>query len=147
MKGQWLGDEQVVYVGAAGEFDARYIETSTSYHFAVFAFNGPEGFENYLTSSPLTGVATTEDPEIGTTYATLDHNETTFVDELTAVLNPANYFQIYYSNYLSTCINEFYVRDTLLGGMSQNFIECQYSGYDYVYPAGFQWWSGGGPAR
>jgi Endonuclease I/Secretion system C-terminal sorting domain len=144
-KGQWVGGEQVVYVGPAGEFDARYIETSTSYHFAVFAFNGPEGFENYLTTSPLTGVATTDGPEIGTTYATLDHTEPTFVDELTAVLNPANYFQIYYSNYLSTCINEFYVRDTLLDGMSQNFIECQYSGYDYVYPAGFQWWSGGGP--
>jgi hypothetical protein len=145
MKGQWLGNEQVVYVGAAGQFDARYIETSTSYHFAVFAYNGPEGFENYLTAAPLTGVATTEDPEIGATYATLDHNEVTFVDELTAVLNPANYFQIYYSNYLSTCINEFYVRDTLLNGMSQNFVECQYSGYDHVYPAGFQWWSGGGP--
>lgn len=142
LQGEWIGGAQVVYVGAAGEFDARYIETSTAYHLSVFSYNGPEGYENYLTGSPLTGVATTNDPEIGTTYDALDPNSASFIADLEQVMNPANYFQIYYSNYISTLIDEFYVRDTVLNGVSQNFVECQYSGVDYVYPASFQWWNG-----
>ncbi|MFN0032945.1 MAG: endonuclease [Flavobacteriales bacterium] len=144
LKGVWIGNAQVVHVGPAGEFDARYIDVSTTYHFAVFSMNGPAGFENYKTDAPLTGSVTTDDPEIGTTWATVDVDNANFINQLNAAMNPPDYFQTYYSNYTSTLINEFYVRDTVIGGLSQNFVECQYSGLDYVYPAGFQWWNGSG---
>ncbi|MFN9800979.1 MAG: hypothetical protein ACK54P_13270, partial [Bacteroidota bacterium] len=107
VKGEWIGNAQVVYTGSAGSFNAREVEVSTSYHFAVFAFNGPSGFENYLTDSPLTGVASTPAPAIGNYYQGVDHTEDTFVADLITALNPSNYFQIFYSNYISTLINRF----------------------------------------
>ncbi|MFO0360896.1 MAG: endonuclease, partial [Flavobacteriales bacterium] len=144
VKGAWIGDAQVVYIGNAGSFNAREVEVSTSYHFAVYAFNGPSGFENYLTDSPLTGVASTPAPAIGNYYQGVDHTEETFVADLITALNPSNYFQIFYSNYISTLINRFYVQDTAVAGVSMNMVKCQYSGVPYLYEAGFQFWNGQG---
>lgn len=144
VKGEWIGNAQVVYTGSAGSFNAREVEVSTSYHFAVFAFNGPSGFENYLTESPLTGVASTPAPAIGNYYQGVDHTEDTFVADLITALNPSNYFQIFYSNYISTLINRFYVQDTAVAGVSMNMVKCQYSGVPYLYEAGFQFWNGQG---
>lgn len=147
VRGQWIGGAQIVYVGLAGSFNARSIEASTAYHFAVFAFNGPVGFENYLTTDPVTGVATTLDPNIGSYYSGLNHNAPDFVTQLTGKLLPSNYFQVFYSNYISTLINEFYVKDTVtVAGVSANAIECQYSGDHQIYEAGFQFWTGSGDA-
>ncbi len=144
VRGEWIGDAQVVYANEAGQFNARNIESSTAYHLAVFAYNGPEGFENYLTTAPVTGIATTNGAAIGTYYSGLNHNSTSFVTDLTARLNPANYFQVYYANYISTLIDNFYVKDTAIGGVSFNAVECQYSGNNYVYAASFQWSNGDG---
>ena len=138
-RGQWIGGAQVVHVGDAATFNARNIEVSTDYHFAVFAFNGPDGFENYLTDSPTTGVAATLDANYGAYWNGLNHNAPTFVSDLQARLYPTDYFQIFYSNYISTLINDFYVKDTITaGGNSANAVECQYSGDHYIYEAGFQ---------
>jgi endonuclease I len=142
LKGQWIGASQVCYIGDAGSFNARNIEASSDYYFAVFAFNGPAGFENYLTSSPTSGMAATMDPNFGTYWNGLNHNEATFVTELTSALFPSNYFQVYYSNYSSTLINEFYVTDTVANGVSKNAVECQYSGDHYMYESTFAWWNG-----
>jgi len=147
VRGQWIGGAQIVYVGEAGSFNAREIEASTSYHFAVFPVNGPVGFENYLTENPTTAIATTLNPNIGSYYAGLNHNDPNFVSQLTAKLEPSNYFQIFYSNYISTLINEFYVKDTVTAaGISANAVECQYSGDVQIYEAGFQFWTGTGSA-
>jgi endonuclease I len=147
VKGQWIGGAQVVYVGQAGSFNARNIEASTAYHFAVFPANGPAGFENYLTDNPTTAIATSLNPNIGSYYAGLNHNDPNFVGQLTARLEPSNYFQVFYSNYISTLINEFYVRDTVTAaGVSASAVECQYSGDVQIYEAGFQFWTGTGPA-
>lgn len=145
VRGQWIGGAQVVYVGEAASFNARNIEASTSYHFAVFPVNGPVGFENYLTENPVTGTATTLGPNIGSYYSGLNHNDPNFVAQLTAKLDPTNYFQIFYSNYISTLINEFYVKDTVtVAGVSANAVECQYSGDVQIYEAGFTFWTGTG---
>ncbi|MFN6378938.1 MAG: endonuclease [Flavobacteriales bacterium] len=147
VRGQWIGGAQVVYAGEAASFNARDIEASTSYHFAVFPVNGPEGFENYLTENPTTGIATTLGPNIGSYYAGLNHNDPNFVSDLTSKLDPTNYFQIFYSNYISTLINEFYVKDTItVAGVSANAVECQYSGDVQIYEAGFTFWTGTGPS-
>jgi hypothetical protein len=144
VKGEWIDDAQVVYVGEAGSFDGRGIEAGATYHFSVIAYNGPAGYENYLTSTTVTGSQTAPAPTIGGFYSSVDNTSPNFVTQLIAVMNPSNYFQIYYSNYISTLINNFYVRDTAIAGVSLNKVECQYSGTDYTYPSGFQYWSGSG---
>lgn len=145
VRGQWIGGAQVVYVGQPTSFNARNIEASTTYHFAVFAFSGPVGFENYLTTDPTAASVTTLDPNIGNYYSGLNNNAPDFVNQLTGKLNPSNYFQIFYSNYISTLINEFYVMDTLTAsGVSANAVMCQYSGDYQIYEAGFQFWTGSG---
>lgn len=147
VRGEWIGGAQVVYVGQAGSFNARNIEASTSYHFAVFAFSGPSGFENYLTDNPTQASVSALNPNIANYYSGLNHNDADFVNQLTGKLNPSNYFQIFYSNYISTLINEFYVMDTVTAaGVSANAVMCQYSGDHQIYEAGFQFWTGSGSA-
>ncbi|MBX7051756.1 MAG: endonuclease [Flavobacteriales bacterium] len=144
VKGEWIGSSQVVYVGDAASFDGRGIESGSTYHFAVFGFNGPEGYENYKTDNPLVDSQLAPAPSIGGFYSSVNSNSPDFVTQLTAVMNPANYYQVYYSNYISTLIDHFYVRDTAIAGVSMNSVECQYSGDHYNYAASFQWWSGSG---
>lgn len=143
-KGSWIGGAQVVHNGDAVLFDGRGIESGATYHFAVFAYNGPAGFENYKTDNVVTGAQLAPAPSIGSFYSSVNHNNPNFVTQLTTVMNPANYFQVYYSNYLSTLINNFYVRDTVIDGVSLNAVKCQYSTTPYIYPGAFQWWSGSG---
>jgi hypothetical protein len=146
LKGSWIGGAQVVYNGVAGLFDGRNIESGATYHFAVFAYNGPQGFENYKTDNVVTGSQLAPAPSIGGFYSAVNSASPSFVSQLTAVMNPANYFQIFYSNYISTLIDNFYVRDTVVNGVSLNGVTCQYSNTLFAYPGGFQWWSGSGDA-
>jgi len=140
-RGQWIGNAQVVHIGDATSFDARGIEAGFTYHLAAFAYNGQLGFENYLTVNPTTSTVDTPAPNFGTLYNSINVNAPTLVSDLTTLMNPSNYFQIYYTNYISTLINNFYVRDTVVSGATQNMVECQYSGVPYLYEAGFQWTS------
>ncbi len=141
VRGQWIGNAQVVHIGDATSFDARGIEAGFTYHLAAFAYNGQLGFENYLTVNPTTSTVDTPAPNFGTLYNSINVNAPTLVSDLTTLMNPDNYFQIYYTNYISTLINNFYVRDTVVSGATQNMVECQYSGVPYLYEAGFQWTS------
>ncbi|MFM7233297.1 MAG: endonuclease, partial [Flavobacteriales bacterium] len=141
LRGQWIGNAQVVYVGNATSFDARGIEAGFTYHLAAFAFNGQDGFENYLTTSPTASAVDTPAPNFGALYNGINVSSASFVSDLTTLMNPSNYFQIYYSNYISTLVNNFYVRDTVVGGVTKNMVECQYSGVPYLFDAGFQWTS------
>jgi len=147
VKGQWIGNAQVVYIGNASVINARSIEASTSYHFAVFALNGPAGYENYLTATPLSGSTITNGPTIGSIYSGVNNTSAQVVSQINAAMNPGDYFQIFYSNYISTLINEFYVKDTAVAGVALNAVECHYSGYNHTYPSGFQFWSDGGPGE
>jgi endonuclease I len=141
VRGEWIGNAQVVYVGEGGSFDARGIEAGFTYHLAVFAFNGQLGYENYLTTDPTTSTVDTPAPNFGSLYSGINVTSPTLVTDLTTLMNPSNYFQIYYSNYISTLVNNFYVRDTVVNGVTQNTVECQYSGVPYLFEAGFQWTS------
>jgi endonuclease I len=141
VRGEWIGNAQVVYVGEGGSFDARGIEAGFTYHLAAFAFNGQLGYENYLTTNPTTSTVDTPAPNFGSLYNSINVTSPSLVSDLTTLMNPSNYFQIYYSNYISTLINNFYVRDTVVGGVTQNMVECQYSGVPYLFEAGFQWTS------
>lgn len=147
VKGQWIGSAQVVFVGDPTTFNARSVEASTTYHFAAFAFNGPAGFENYLTTGPTVGQVSALGPNIGGYYSGVNHNNASFVSDLTGALDPADYFQIFYSNYAATLVGEYYIKDTAIAGVPMNAVECQYSGDHFTYEGAFVWWDGQGAGR
>ncbi|MFZ9612966.1 MAG: choice-of-anchor D domain-containing protein, partial [Crocinitomicaceae bacterium] len=68
-RGDVVGDARVAYVGSGTGFTPRGIIANQNYHFAVFAFNGPTGFENYKTTSPAIGNVTSQGEQIGNYYA------------------------------------------------------------------------------
>lgn len=141
VRGQWIGSTQVVYVGADDVFDARGIEAGSTYHLSAFAFNGEDGFENYLSDSPTTSTINTPAPNFGNLYSGINLTAPTLAEDLTSLMNPTNYYQIYYSNYISTLINNFYVRDTVENGVYRNMVECQYSGVPFIFDNSFFWTS------
>ena len=51
-RGDVVGDARVAYIGSGTGFTPRGIIANQNYHFAVYAFNGPTGFENYKTTTP-----------------------------------------------------------------------------------------------
>ncbi len=143
VKGQWLGDAQVVYCGPSATFNARNVVANTSYHLKAFAFNGSDGFENYLTVNPTANAITTANGNAGTTYNNTNPNDVNFIAQLSEAINPANYTQVFYSNYIGTIVNEFYLKDTVENNQPMNAVDCQYSGYTAIFPAAFQFTSNG----
>lgn len=133
VKGDYINGSQVVYVGAAASFTPKYVIASTDYHYAAFSYNGPEGFENYLTSAPLTASITSNSAMIGNYYNGVDASATTFLTDLQIRLGQ-NYHQIYYSNYAPVMLEKFASRDTTDG---QKVITGVYSGFQYVYSGPF----------
>ncbi len=58
------GGQYVVFDGPGNSFTLSGLEASSTYHIAVFEYNGSSGNENYLTSSYLTGSNTTSAPAL-----------------------------------------------------------------------------------
>lgn len=134
LKGDVVGDGQVAYVGAANGFVPRGIRANRDYHFAVYPFSGTQAFTNYNTSAPLTGMVTSTGEEIGSYYSGIDVNNTSFVSDLTGLINPHTY--ISYFLYKTTLLADFELRDTTNG---DSFIECAYSGERKVFSGSFDW--------
>jgi hypothetical protein len=146
-RGEWIGGSQITYIGNAGSHNARNIDASTAYHYAVFAFNGPAGYQNYLATAPSAASVVTLGANIGNTYQSVLNSQANFVTSLHAAISPANYFQIFYGNYASSIVADYYVKDTTINGEFHNAVECQYSGDHFTYDANFVWWDGNGPGR
>lgn len=132
--GDVIGNAEVEYVGPAGTFIPDYAYANNTYHYAIFAFNGPEGYENYLSTNPLTGNISTTNVMIGSYYNGLNCLSSGFINALHNKINPHNW--IYYSSYASTMIEEFEEHDTING---KKTVMCQYSGYHYLYEPPFVW--------
>jgi hypothetical protein len=112
---------------------------SSTYHFAVFTFNGPIAYRNYLTSSPLVGSVTTLADMIPSTYYTgVNSSLSTFVTDLHNKINP--HTQQFYSNYGTRVVSLFAARDTV---DDQRVLTCVYSGENKVYTEPFDWGSAG----
>jgi hypothetical protein len=56
----------VVYSGSAADFTESSVTLDLAYHYAVYAFNGSGSTTNYLTTSPLTGMAFARSAASGT---------------------------------------------------------------------------------
>lgn len=138
-KGDYIGSSQVVYIGRVGSFKPTYILANTDYTFTLFAFNGPSGFENYLTTGQKSKSVKTPNSNPGSYYNAIDPNKLTFISDLSAKVNPHD--TIFYSNYTATVINNFLTRDTTLG---RKVVNCVYTGVPYIYNEPFVWQVSGG---
>lgn len=137
IKGQYIGNSQVVFIGEAGSFTPLNTIANTGYYFKVFSYNGPSGYENYLTSLSTSGNATTPHDMIGTYYSTINPQSTTLFSDLHTLINP--HTAMNYSSYANDMINKFECRDTAIGGVNKKVVTCVYTGMNYVYDEPFSW--------
>jgi hypothetical protein len=116
-RGDVVGDARVAYVGPGTSFTPRGIIANQTYHFAVYAFNGPAGFQNYLTNNPATGTITSQGQQIGNYYGSINSMSPTFLTNLSALIN--THTIVSYFNYKQTMMNQFEIKDTTNG---QSFV-------------------------
>ena len=133
-RGDVVGDARVAYIGSGTGFTPRGIIANQNYHFAVYAFNGPTGFENYKTTTPAIGNVTSQGEQIGNYYAGINSASTSFLSDLSALINP--HTVVSYFNYKTTLMNQFEIRDTTNG---QSYVTCVYSGERKVFNEPFDW--------
>ncbi len=133
MKGDFINESQVVYIGPADSFRPKFVVADTDHHFAAYSFNGPSGYENYQTAAPLVGDVTSLGNMVGNYFDAVDPSATTFLADLQTRLNQG-YDQIFYSNYAPIMINKFASRDTTGG---QTVVTGAYSGYKHIYSGAF----------
>jgi endonuclease I len=132
-RGDLVGDGQVVYSGPATSFTPNFIAANTTYHFAVYAYNGDGAYRNYLTTNALTGSTTTPATMMPAGYYNgINTSSATFVADLHALINPHQ--QQFYSNYGIYMVKGFYARDTTL---DRRVITCVYSGENKIYSEPF----------
>lgn len=137
-RGDIIGNAKVAYVGPAVNFSPRHVIANQNYHVAVYSFNGPASFENYQTTTPLTGSITTLGLHPGTYYNGINSTSSTFLTNLNALINP--HTVISYTNYKPTVMAQFEVRDTTNG---QSFVVCSYTGEKKVFNDPFDWTAAG----
>ncbi len=138
-RGDIVGDAQVVFSGTATNFTPNNIIAGTGYYFAVYAFNGPGVYRNYLTTLPLTGnVTTPATMQPATYYNGINTSSPTFVADLHALINPHQ--MQFYSNYATLMVGGFAARDTV---DNQRVITCVYSGENKVYIEPFDFTTNG----
>lgn len=136
VKGDYLDEvTQVVHVGGAGTFRPTHVMAAANYHFHVYAFNGPPGYENYLLGSPLTSNVNTPATMVGSYYQGVDVNAADFLSLLQDIQN-ASHSEVFYSNYAPAFVNPFEARDTTDG---QKVVDCHYTGFKHIYMGQFFW--------
>ena len=138
-RGDIIGDAQVVYSANTSSFVPNYIVASENYYFAVYAYNGPSTFRNYLTSSPLTGNVSTPSTMLPANYYSgISTTNTNLVSALHAKVNP--HTMKYYSDYSTLFIKNFIVRDTT---DNRRVVTCVYSGENKIYSEPFDFTTNG----
>jgi hypothetical protein len=137
-RGQYIGASQVVFAGpisaATASFSPSFIRASKTYGFAIFTYNGSGSVTKYNTSAPLTGSVTTPFSMMpGTEYASINTAASTFLADLSALINP--HTSIFYANYANTMVNRFETRDTLVTSpvLFTKVVNCSYSGQIRTY--------------
>lgn len=137
-RGDRIGKGQVLYSGdSAGKMRPTYILANTHYILHAYAFNGPMGFENYLTHSKAYNSITTSGKTTGDYYTGIQSGVSGFVSALTQKINPHD--TVFYSQYISRFINPYLTRDTSGG---QRVVNCVYTTLPYIYSEPFLFWNG-----
>lgn len=139
-RGDYIGGAQVAYIGDDTTlFKPNYILSKTDYTFTAFSFNGPNGYQNYNTTSPAASSVTTPDGQPGNYYNSINPLAPTFIQDLNAKIRAID--TIFYSNYAPVMVNNYLARDT---SGAQKVVTCVYSNDQYVYEDPFLWWTGTG---
>ncbi len=133
--GQGVTNAKVLSSGNINALMANEVVENTTYHIAIYAFNGSGSAVKYKQDNPLRGAVTSTAANIGSYYSGIDANATDFVTKLSQKLN--NHTLVAYTNYGSTVVPAFFERDTT---GNQKVVTCEYSGENKVYspPFGFQ---------
>ena len=134
LRGDYIGDAKVAYVGSGTSFTPRGIIANQNYYFKVFAFNGSDDFENYKQDNPTEGQVSSLGSQTGNYYDGISSSSPSLVSDLTNLINPHNY--ISYFLYKTTVMSQFEVKDTLNG---QSYVTCCYSGENKVFNDPFDW--------
>lgn len=134
LRGDAVGDAKVAYMGPGTTFTPRGVVANSDYHFAVYAFNGTGGFENYQTNTPLTGSVSSLGENIGNYYNGIDKTASTFPMDLHNLINP--HTMVTYFSYKTTMMAEFESLDAPNG---QSMVICALSGDTAVYDDPFDW--------
>ena len=134
LRGDYIGDAKVAYVGSGTSFTPRGIIANQNYYFKIFAFNGSDDFENYKQDNPTEGQVSSLGSQIGNYYDGISSSSPSLVSDLTDLINPHNY--ISYFLYKTTVMSQFEVKDTLNG---QSYVTCCYSGENKVFNDPFDW--------
>ncbi len=135
-KGDYIGENQVAYIGTdTALLRPTYILANTTYSFAAFAFNGPDGYENYKTDAITRETVTTPAEQMGNYYSSINPKSNTFITNLATRLR-APHDTVFYSNYAPTLVNNFLTRDTSGG---KKVVNCVYTGIAYLYEDPFLW--------
>lgn len=133
--GDMIGGAKVAQVSSNTTFVPNDILASSTYYFAVFAYNGLGSGVNYNTTAPLMGNQTTPANMIPAgKYNGINTTATTLISDLHGLVAP--HFQNYYSDYATKLVDKFYARDTTDG---KKVVTCAYTGnnYSYTYPFNF----------
>lgn len=131
-KGMGIGSSKVFFVGSLDSAKIQEMIANTTYHYALFSYNGIGSYTNYKQSAPATGSQASSGLNIGTYYSTVDSNSSTFVTDLTAKIN--SHTQIFYSDYDNTIISNYFIRDTT---GDQMVVTCDYSGENKIFTPPF----------
>lgn len=137
LKGSYIGNAQVVYVGSAASFTPSFVTAGTTYYFRAFSFNGSSGDENYLTANPLQDTVITLTNMMGTYYDGINSMNPNFMNLLHNKIYP--HTALDYGDYDEYLISNFESRDTVASSQSRKVVTCAYSGYKYVYAGTFSW--------
>ncbi len=136
-RGDMVGSSKVVNTGNITSFVPKNILSNKTYYFAVYAYNGPGVYRNYLTSvAPLTGSVTSSYKTMVTPtyYNGINYTASTFVTDLHNKINP--HTAQFYSNYGPLMVASFAARDTT---DDKRVVTCVYSGENKVYSDPFDW--------
>lgn len=129
--GEGISNGKIIYKGSDTSFISQGVVANRAYQYNLFPFNGYDSFINYSTLPiQLNLNAVSNDPL--NYYTGISTDDPGFITKLQNKINP--HFQIFYSNYPSTIIKNFYERDTIAG---KKVITAQYSGYHYQYTPPF----------
>lgn len=133
--GDAIGNAKVAYVGAATTFQQKSVVASTTYYYAIYAYNGSLTSTDYRQTSPLTGSQTSSATDMYNYYCGVSPSSPTFINDLkTRIRNP--YTRLLYSQYDENIMANVALRDTSNG---QKVATCVYSGFEEVYTPPFAW--------
>jgi endonuclease I len=136
-RGDYIGSSKVAYVGPSSAFNSNNVVANKSYNFAIFTFNGPPSYENYLTSNPLKGSVKSSNANIGNYYSGISPRNSNFISQLTSKINPHD--TVFYGNYSATLVNPWLARDTTAG---KKVVTCVYTNHQFLYNEPFLWANG-----